>query len=78
MTTSRYVNLNRKWSVLVSQVIHESYLAIRLKAKAYVLDARLEKAFEDDITKRALEAFADVDIGPPAVLHQSVGGVAAS
>ena len=73
VTTSRYVNLNRKWSVLAAQVLQESYLAIRLRAKAYVLDVRLEKAFQTDITERALEAFDDADIGPPAVLHRSIG-----
>jgi small-conductance mechanosensitive channel len=72
VTTSRYVNLNRKWSVLAAETIEQSYFAIRLRAKAYVLDARLEKAFQGDITERALEAFEDAGIGPPAVLHRNV------
>ena len=66
LTTSRYVNLNRRWSVTVSQVSQENYLAIQLRAKAYVLDARLEKAFQSDVTERALEAFARAKIQPPA------------
>lgn len=70
VTTSRYVNLNRAWSVLASEVIEQNYLAIRLRAKAYVLDARLEKAFEGDITTRALKAFRSAGIDPPAVLHR--------
>jgi small-conductance mechanosensitive channel len=72
VTTSRYVNLNRRWSVQAAQVVEESYLAIRLRAKAYVLDARLEKAFQGDITERALRAFRMARIGPPALLHRSV------
>lgn len=72
VTTSRYVNLNRKWDVLARQEIVESYLSIRLRAKAYVLDARLEKAFQGDITERALRAFRTAGIGPPAVLHRHV------
>jgi len=72
LTTSRYVNLNRRWSVLASQVIEENYLAIRLRAKAYVLDARLEKAFQGDVTERALDAFKKGQVGPPAVLHRDV------
>ena len=72
VTTSRYVNLNRKWSVLAQQVIVESYLSIQLNAKAYVLDARLEKAFQGDITERALRAFRAAGIGPPAVLHRNL------
>lgn len=73
VTTSRYVNLNRNWAVMASEVIVESYLAIQLRAKAYVLDARLEKQFQGDITERALEAFRDAGIGPPAVLHRNIG-----
>jgi small-conductance mechanosensitive channel len=72
VTTSRYVNLNRPWSVLASQVIEQNYLAIRLRAKAYVLDARLEKAFQGDITERALKAFRSASIAPPAVLHRGL------
>jgi small-conductance mechanosensitive channel len=72
VTTSRYVNLNREWAVMVREEIVENYLAVRLRAKAYVLDARLEKAFEGDITERALLAFRQADIGPPAVLHRNL------
>ena len=71
LTTSRYVNLNRQWSVLAGQVIQESYLAVRLRAKAYVLDARLEKAFHGDVTERALIAFREAEIRPPALLHRN-------
>ena len=72
VTTSRYVNLNRAWNVVVSQVIENDYFATQLRAKAYVLDARLEKAFQGDITERALDAFATANIKPPAVLHRNV------
>ena len=72
VTTSRYVNLNRPWAVLARQVIQENYLAIRVRAKAYVLDARLEKSFQGDITERALKAFKEAGIAPPAVLHRRV------
>lgn len=77
VTTSRYVNLNRRWSVLASEVIQETYFAIRLRAKAYVLDARLEKAFESDITERALAAFADAGVEAPVVLRREVGAASA-
>jgi len=72
VTTSRYVNLNRDWAVMVREEIVENYLAVRLRAKAYVLDARLEKSFEGDITERALVAFREAGIGPPAVLHRNL------
>lgn len=71
-TTSRFVNLNRPWAVVISEEIEDSYFAIRLRAKAYVQDARLEKAFGGDITERALIAFREAGIGPPAVLHRNV------
>ncbi len=57
---------------MVREVIEQNYLAIRLRAKAYVLDARLEKAFQGDITERALRAFRVAGIDPPAVLHRNV------
>lgn len=68
VTTSRYVNLNRHWSVGGFQVVKENYLAINLCAKAYVVDARLERPFQADITERALTAFAEAGILPPEVL----------
>ncbi|HXI03172.1 MAG TPA: mechanosensitive ion channel domain-containing protein [Candidatus Saccharimonadales bacterium] len=73
LTSSLYVHLGRPWSVTVSQVIEGGYLAVRLRAKAYVLDVRFEKAFESDVTERVLEAFAEAGIKPPAVLHRGVG-----
>ena len=72
LTTSRYVNLNRSWAVVTSQEIRESYFAVRLRAKAYVLDVRYEKDFETDVTERALAAFREAGIEPPAVLHRGL------
>jgi len=71
LTTSRYVHLKHAWAVLVNQVIHDSYLAVRLRAKAYVLDVRFEKAFETDVTERVLAGFREAKIQAPAVLHRS-------
>jgi small-conductance mechanosensitive channel len=70
LTASRYTDLRLPWAVTVSQQIHDSYFAVRLRAKAYVLDVRFEKAFETDVTERVLEAFRDAEIQPPAVLHR--------
>ena len=71
-TTSRFVHPDKPWAVVVKQVIENDYFATQLRAKAYVLDARLEKAFQGDITERALDAFKTADIGPPAVLRRDV------
>ena len=74
LTTSRYVNLNRRWLVVVSEEIRDSYFAVRLRGKAYVLDLHYEKAFVADVTVRALAAFREAGIRPPAMLHQGVSG----
>jgi len=70
LTTSRFVHLKMPWVVLVAQVIHENYIAVRLRAKAYVLDVRFEKAFETDVNERVLQAFREAGIQPPAILHR--------
>ncbi len=74
LTTSRYVHLQRPWNVLVNEVVQDSYFAIRLRAKAYVLDVRFEKAFETDVTERVLSGFREAGVQPPAILHRDVQG----
>ncbi|NVB41675.1 mechanosensitive ion channel [Pseudenhygromyxa sp. WMMC2535] len=72
--TSRYVYLPKPVVVLVSQVIADSYVSVRLRLKAYVLDTKYEKAFETDVNLRVLGAFGERRISPPAVLHRQIGG----
>ncbi len=72
LTSNRYAFTKKPWTVLVNQVLETNYVAIRLRAKAYVLDVQYEKAFETDVTERVLEAFADHAILPPAVLHRAL------
>jgi len=72
LTTSRFVHLKKPWAVLLKQVIHENYVAVQVRAKAYVLDVRFEKAFETDVNERTLQGFRDAGIAPPAVLHRSL------
>jgi small-conductance mechanosensitive channel len=74
LTSNRYVYVKKPWAVLVSQVMEQSYVAIRLRAKAYVLDVQYEKAFETDVTERVLIAFRTHRILPPAVLHRALEG----
>jgi len=71
LTSSRYIHLKRPWAVLVKTVTQDSYFAVRLRAKGYVLDVKYEKAFESDVTERVLEGFSKHGIQPPAVLHRS-------
>jgi len=76
LVSNRYVYMGKPWTVLVNQVIEGRYFAVRLRAKAYVLDVQYEKAFETDVTERVLDAFRVNRIGPPAVLHRGVEGAA--
>jgi len=69
--TSRYVYLPKPVVVLVSQVIIDPYVAVRLRVKAYVLDTMYEKAFVSDVNLRVLEAFESEGIQPPAILHRN-------
>ena len=72
ITSSRYTYLGKPWTVLLSSVIQDSYVAIRLRAKVYVLDVQYEMALQSDVTERVLRAFADSHIEPPAILHRSL------
>lgn len=68
ITSSRYAFLDKPWNVLVNQVVHQSYFAIRLRAKVYVLDLHFEKALESDVTLRVLDGLRAADVHPPAML----------
>lgn len=72
LTTSRYVHLKLPWTVLVNQVSQGEHFAVRLRAKAYVLDVRFEKAFETDVNERVLARFQAEGIRPPATLRGMV------
>ena len=72
LTSSRFFSTARPWAVTVSQILEDSYFALRLRAKAYVLDVRFEKAFETDVTERVVEAFGEAKIQPPALLHRGI------
>ncbi len=72
LTASRYAYVQKPWAVLVSQVVHQGYFAVRLRAKVYVLDVKYEKALESDVTERVLDGFRQHGIAPPAVLHRGV------
>ncbi|MGE0327173.1 MAG: mechanosensitive ion channel family protein [Polyangiaceae bacterium] len=72
MLTSQYVYLKKPIVVLVKQVLKDQYVAIHLRLKGYVLDTKHEKAFETDVSKRALLAFREHGVMPPAVLHRQI------
>lgn len=65
VVTSRFVYLNKPVAVVISEVAVAETLAIQLRAKAYVLDVRFEKAFMTDVYLRATEAFRQHAIKRP-------------
>jgi len=72
ITSTRYAYLKKPHTVLINQVIHENYFAVRLRAKVYVLDVRYEKALETDVTERVMAGFRKAKIQPPAILHRGI------
>lgn len=73
VTATQFAYLAKPWNVLVNQVIQSSYIAIRLRAKVYVLDVKHEKSLETDVTERVLDGFRREGVQPPAVLHREIG-----
>lgn len=68
VVTSRYVYLKKPVAVVIEEVPVAHRIAIRLKAKAYVLDVRFEKAFQTDVYVRATEAFGKNGIKRPPLV----------
>lgn len=63
--TSRYVYLNKPVATLVSdEFLGERFVTI-VRVKAYVFDARYEKAFATDVTERVKAAFRRAGIRTP-------------
>ncbi len=63
--SSRYVFLAKPIVVLVTQSVGQQIISIRLRLKAYVLDAKYEKTFETDVNLRVLRAFREAGIHAP-------------
>lgn len=70
ITASPYAYLDKPWVVLVNEVVHEQYFALRLRTKVYVTDVRHEKLLETDVTERIVQGFADAGIARPSIRYQ--------
>ena len=70
MTSSRFFLYEKPWVVLVNQVQMDMVSAIRLRAKAYVIELKYEKLFESDVTENVWTSFRAEGIRPPAVFHR--------
>jgi small-conductance mechanosensitive channel len=64
-----YAYLNKPWSVLVNEVVHEQHFALRIRTKVYVMDLRHEKRLETDITERIVLGFAAAGIQRPSIRY---------
>ena len=61
----RYVYLNKPVTTLVAdEFLGERFVTI-IRVKAYVFDARYEKAFATDVTERVKTAFRSLGIRAP-------------
>ncbi|MCA9543042.1 MAG: mechanosensitive ion channel [Myxococcales bacterium] len=74
LTTCRYAYLDKPWAVMVSQEVLNNALAVRLRAKVYVLDVKYEKALVSDVTERVLIGLREAGVAPPAILHREQPG----
>lgn len=65
IVTSRFAYLKKPVSFALNEVIVAERLAIMIRAKAYVLDVRYEKAFQSDIVVRVSRLFLEQGIARP-------------
>lgn len=78
LTSCRYAYTKKPWEVQVHQVLQEHHVALRLRAKAHVLDVQYEKAFVSDVTKQVMSSFRRHGVFPPAVLTRDLRAPAAA
>ena len=64
--TSRFAYLKKPVSFAIEEIEIGYKLAIRLRAKAYVLDVHYEKAFQSDIVVRVSKRFSEAGVIRPA------------
>ncbi|AZZ95081.1 mechanosensitive ion channel [Hahella sp. KA22] len=65
LATSRFIFLKKPISCVMTEVALADRLAVRLTAKAYVLDVRFEKAFQSDVVMRVERQFRAHHIARP-------------
>lgn len=68
IVTSRYAYLKKPVTFCVEEIAVAQRLAIRLRAKAYVLDVLYEKAFQSDVTVRVAALFLQHGIARPGLV----------
>ena len=66
--TSPYAYLDEPAPVLARQVLEGNFVLIRITARPYVFEAKYEKSFETDVTRRVRRAFHEHGIASPTVV----------
>lgn len=72
VATSRFTYRKKPINVTISEVVVAEILAVKIRACAYVLDCRFEKAFETDIVERVLIEFKNNKISRPCKVLKSI------
>ncbi len=67
IVTSRFAFLKKPVTFAIEEIAIAERLAIRLRAKAYVLDVNYEKAFQSDITSRVAQLFLEANVKRPMI-----------
>jgi len=62
IVTSKYMHLPKAISANASQLVIDRKTAIRINARAYVLDTKYEKVFESDVTIRAIKHLREAGV----------------
>jgi len=71
---SKYLYLGKPFNVLLSTLLtQQGQTVIEITAKAYVYDARFEKAFSSDVTDRVLSAFREEGVSLPCLSEHTQG-----
>jgi small-conductance mechanosensitive channel len=70
LVTSRFVYLKKKVDIVFCEVVVADRLAIKVSAKAYVLDVKYEKAFLTDVVERVSSLFQKHQILRPTRDYQ--------
>jgi len=71
---SKYLYLGKPFNVLLSTLLtQQGQTVIEVTAKAYVYDARFEKAFSSDVTDRVLSAFREAGISLSCLPERAQG-----
>lgn len=72
LASSRFTYLKKPWSVVFAQTTVGNMMALRLRAKVYVLDIHYEEALISDVTERVMRAFNQQGIAAPNLRSRPV------